>query len=217
MSPYPLIYTPPGVARPACTPHRAAFAAKTGHGPDQAGGTCWGDGLPDPVLGTWHRSPASWWVYEDGTLPQHLQRIDRHPRIQRWAWIDGAIDGHRWLIPQFLTRDGNRDLLLTVDRQLTADGWQVGEDLRPLIEALMAIEAGVPLRTTQDERNAAIIDLVMKIMALGSWSDRDLVIALGWFTEALAIRVLRVAMGLAPVLPNDLPTDVDSNDGLGPA
>jgi hypothetical protein len=217
MSPYPLIYCPrvdgKDVAKPACCAHVVAFRAKAGCGPDGSGGLIYGDALPDPVVYPWIKTPAGWWIYHADLLPQHLQRIDRHPRIQRWAWIDGVIDGHRWLIPQLLMRDGNGDLLLTIDRQLTAQGWQVGDDLRPLIESLMAIEAGVPLRVDQDERNAVILDLVMQILGLGSWVDRDLLIALGWFTEDLAIRVLRVAMGLAPALAEDPPT----SDGLGPA
>ena len=205
MSPYPLIYCPlvdgKDIPKPACCARALPFRAKPGCGPDGSGGIIYGDPLPDPVVAPWIKTPAGWWVYHDGQKPQNLQRIDRHPRIQRWVWVDGADEGHRWLVPQLFVRDSNDDLVMTIDRQMTATGWQVGDDLSPLIESLMSIEAGVPLHVDPEVRAARVIEVAIELLTLGSWVDRDLLIALGWFTEAVAVRVIRVALGMSPELP----------------
>jgi hypothetical protein len=194
MSPYPLIYTPDGIAKPSCCPHLAPVACLPGRGPDGGEGLCWGGSLPLPGSVRWTKTPAGWWVALDGITPQALRRVSTHPRILRWLSIPGTSPDHRWRVPVLVTSDEDGDPILAVDRILTADRWKESDDLAPLVSALLAVHAGRPLHESPDERNAACVALALDLLALGQWVDRDLAVAAGWVSESLVVEILRAAL-----------------------
>lgn len=204
MTPYPLYYCPQGVARPLCCPHVGAVGALPGKGPDTVrtpegqaiggDGLCWGGPLPAPGTAVWTKAPAGWYVLLDGMTPQALRRSITHPRVLRWRTVRGISPDHRWRVPVLLTRDEEGDPLLAIDRVLTPDGWQAGDDLTPLLEPLQAVAAGRRLHEDPTERNEACIALAIDLLAIGQWLDRDLAAVTGWISEAVVIRVLRAAL-----------------------
>lgn len=208
MTPYPLYYTPDGIARPDCCPHLAPLACMPGKGPDtytgadgsiQGGsGLCWGGSLPIPGSVRWTRAPAGWYVALDGMTPQALRRVSTHPRIIRWATVPGSIAGHRWRVPVLVASDESGDPMLAVDRILTPTGWRESDDLAPLIEQLLAVHAGRPLHEDPESRNVAVTNLALDLLSLGQWINRDLAAVTGWIGESLLIDILRAALNRAP-------------------
>lgn len=208
MTPYPLYYTPDGVAKPDCCPHVAPLACLPGKGPDayagadgsiQAGsGLCWGGALPLRGSVLWSRARPGWYVALEGITPQALRRVSVHPRILRWVTIPGVSIHHRWRVPVLITRDENGDAVLAVDRILTPTGWRESDDLAPIVERLLAVHAGKPLHEDPEERNAAVTALALEILALGQWVSRDLLEITGWIGESMLVDTLRAAMNRAP-------------------
>jgi len=207
MTPYPLFYTPDGVARPDCCPHLAPLACLPGKGPDVIAGAdgrpfggaglCWGGSLPIPGSVRWTKTAAGWYVALDGITPQALRRVTTHPRILSWRTIPGALPGQRWRVPALITSDEDGDPILAVDRILTPNGWRESDDLAPMIEKLISVHNGRPLHEDADQRNAECTALAIAILGLGQWIDMDLATVTGWVSESFLIDVLRAAMNRA--------------------
>lgn len=213
MTPYPLIYCPAGVARPAAvcaSPHQVGTLA--GKGPDahldadgkpiDRGGTCHG-GTLQPGL-RWLKTPAGWWLgLHPQHQPQHLRRVALHPRIMRWTWVEGAEPGHRWQVPVILTTNDAGDTVLALDRvwRGEADGWQAGDDLTAIAERCLAVANGVALADSEDERNAAIRTLAIDLLTLGHWANGDLLAATGWFSELVMVRIVQASIDRVPGEP----------------
>jgi hypothetical protein len=205
LTPYPLFYLPPSVQPPACCPHRVRFGTSRNAGPDgvdtpegRVGGS--GHTLGGSFRhGDWRKSPAGWWLLcGEGHQPQHLVRMPAHPAIRRWRSVDGVIPGQRWRVPVLLTLDQG-DLIDATDRRWTADGWQAADDLRPLLEPLLAVGCGILLDPDPTARNAAMVRLAVGLLAVGHWIDADLLATTGWLSESLVLRVVNAALDREPV------------------
>jgi hypothetical protein len=194
LTPYPIWYTPAGVAKPACCPHAGGLPVIV-PGPDGAtGGTLWGaNALP---AGDWRRAAPGWWVLADGHLPQHLARLDGHPRIPRWAVVEGTEVDHFWRVPILLEKVDST-WRSSLDRVWTGDGFAPPKDLEPISRQVLAITSGVPLHHDIEERNRLCAVLAVDLLALGQWVDGDLLAALGWLSEDMMERVILAACGVA--------------------
>jgi hypothetical protein len=204
MTPYPLIYCPKGRSRPAvaASPHQVGIMP--GHGPDarlddrgqplDAGGTCHG-GTITPGL-RWLKTPAGWWLgLHPQHQPQHLRRVDGHPRVMRWTWIDGAQAGHRWQVPVILTTSPDGDTVLALDRVWRGEaGWQAGDELTSIAERCLAVANLVALADDDRDRDQAIRSLAIDLLTLGHHVDEDLLIATGWLSELTMVRVIQAAI-----------------------
>jgi len=207
MNPYPLIYCPQGVARPACCPSVGGTGLLDGKGADVAsggkgGGVCYGGPYRD---GAWQRTPAGWYVLLDGHKPQHLGRAQSHPRILRWQAVPGHLPETYWRVPVVLAplvaeKDGAAAAcyVSALERVWYGDGWKAPTDLEDLHRSLLAIAEGVPLADTAAERDHKVTALAIELLELGQWVDGDLLAAAGWLTEALVERVILAACGAEP-------------------
>jgi hypothetical protein len=194
LTPYPIWYTPPGMGRPACCPHVGGLQVIVPGPDEQVGGMLWGAAaLP---VGDWRRAGPGWWICADGHLPQHLTRLDGHPRIPRWACVEGATPEQFWRVP-ILIEKSEDTWRSALDRVWGGDTFTVPEDLEPLSRQVLAISAGVPLHETLEERNRLCARLAVDLLALGQWVDGDLLAALGWLSEDMMERVILAACGVA--------------------
>ncbi|HYF24667.1 MAG TPA: hypothetical protein VD931_02910 [Baekduia sp.] len=222
MTPYPLIYCPPGVPRPRCCPHGAAVQLHPAKGPDAPAdpreaegrewGVCWGG--PPPAGGQWIRTGAGWWLHLDGHKPQTTVRLERHPRVLRWKIVPGAELEHAWHVPVLLTRavPPREDhspaqaeaaeaagYIAAIDRLLGPDGQRVpSPDLAPLMEPLMAIALGHRPGDDVEASNRAYEQLAIGLLAVGHYVDPDLIYATGWLSERTVINVVRAGFDRDP-------------------
>lgn len=209
VNPWPRIYCPPGVARPACCPPGiAAVAVHPSHAPDVAHlpedaraevagrtwGLCYGG---DPIPGQrWARTDAGWWAAVDGFTPQDVLRLERHPRVLRWRQVQGAHLDHWWSVPVILAPAGaaGQGYVSALDRLVGPAGARIaGEDLAPLQETLLAIVNGVELGQTEAQRNDALEQLAIGLLAIGHWVDAPLLYAAGWLSESVLVRIVVAA------------------------
>jgi hypothetical protein len=193
LTPYPVFYTPPGQPRPACCPHDGGLQL-IAPGPDGLLGMLWG-GAELPAAADWRQTHAGWWVRADGHLPQHLTRLDGHPRIPRWCVVEGALEDHWWRVPILIDKQ-DETWGSALDRLWTGGEFGPPADLEPLQRQVLAIVAGVPLADTAEARDVACAKLAVELLALGQWVDSDLLAALGWLSEDMMERVILAACGV---------------------
>lgn len=196
MTPYPLIFCPPDVAKPACCPHAGQVRQTSEGGPEKTGGTCWG-GPFDPAGAQWIKSRAGWWLGLIGHKPQDLTRLESHPRVMRWRVIDGALDGHFWRVPVLLTPADEmpkHGYISALDRLWNGSEWTAPQDLAALQEPLLAIVHGIPLKMDLAERDAAIRGLAIGLLTVGHWIDHEFLAMTGWLSESLILATIRAAL-----------------------
>ena len=206
LTPTPLIYCPTGIDRPACCAHRAPIDLLRGKGPDAVativngqevitggGGKIYGASGYDPATREkWRKTRAGWWLLLLNHKPQDLIRLQAHPRVRRWAPLVGAQPEHTWHIPILLepTRLG---WMSALDGIWDGESWSAGE-LARLQEPLLAIANGVQ-QGDDATREADFRRLAIDLLALGHLVDEDLLIAAGWLSESLMLRVVLTAAG----------------------
>lgn len=197
LTPYPLMFCPEGVEKPACCPHLGQVRVLKG--PEGLPGICWG-GAYEEKAGTWSKTPAGWFICLNGHQPQHLVKMDTHPRILRWRCIPGALEDQWWRIPVLLasvdvgTGEGAHSVLVSaLDRLWTGTEWAAPADLRPIQEQLLAAVTGIPLDQDLEKRNAAVRSLVVDILKIAQWVDADLLAQTQWLSERLMGNVLYTA------------------------
>lgn len=197
-------YCPPGIARPE---HRDDLVGGAGlvlgAGPDvegggPGGGTVYG-GVYEAREPGWVLTAAGWWVHLGDVVPQHLARLDVHPRITRWTIVDGAHAQHRWRVPVLLTPNekdpGAVDASYgsALERVLAASGWADPADLAALqarlLDQVYGLARGADLRAELDN----ITDLVVKLFELGHRVTRHELVVGGWLTERVLVRTLIAA------------------------
>lgn len=200
LSPYPLYYCPPGVARPAHCPHIHIHGAVPEAAPDGAAGTVFGGPALPADRERWVQHPAGWWLLPGAHRPQDLVRLETSPRIQRWYLVQGALPSHWWRVPVLLTpadpKDpGNPDKgsVSALDRIRHRGGWSAPEALRSAQERLLAVTLGYELAGTLEERNAAVVALAVDLLGLGHHVTEFELDTYGWLTESLVDRVLIAA------------------------
>jgi hypothetical protein len=143
----------------------------------------------------WLEHSRGVWVHLDGRLPQHLTRFEISPRITVWKCVPGAIEGHEWQVPVLLAPTGSGSYRSALDRVLGRDGWGAPAELEALQRQLLAIAQGVPQGVTEEERDAAMTDLAVRLLSCGQWVDADLLRAAGWLSERMLVRVICAAYG----------------------
>jgi len=205
LHPYPLIYCPPGVARPACCPGVHQVGLLPGVGPDAVahsdgtiqggGGMCYGGAYSD-TLYRWTKTMAGWYLgLNPAHKPQHLARTSTHPRIVRWVRVPGIHAAHEWAVPVLVTWI-DESPVVAVDRIWAgaAAGWTHGDDLDPTLRACLAIANHIQLAPEPEDRNRQVRDLAVSLLALGHWLDEDLLVAAGWMSERMMISVIKAAI-----------------------
>lgn len=199
LTPYPAFYTPPGTERPRCCPHAGALDLIK-PGPDGQLGKLWGASML-PEAGDWRQSAAGWWVLANaGHLPQHLARMDGHPRIPRWAIVEGAEADHWWRVPILIEKQGPA-YGSALDRLWDGKGFGPPADLEPLQRQVLTITEGIPLAETAEARDIACGVLAAQLLELGQWVDGDLLACLGWLSEDMMRRVILAACGVREDAP----------------
>lgn len=200
-STYPTIYCPDGMAKPPCCAHAAPMRVLAGKGPDNhpKGGNLWGS----PVAqGQWKKTVAGWWILEEGHFPQHLARVETHPRIIRWMAVRGAEVGHWWRVPVFLVPAGQPDQHLwctALDRIFDGAGYSIPQDFQGIQEKLLYFASGTLFGgDTPEERDLACVLLAAEILAIGQWVDPALLASKAWLTERVASDVITAALGVDP-------------------
>lgn len=209
LTPYPLIYTPKGMLKPACCAHPAPVGLYDGHGADAViapdgtrsggGGLCWG-GPFDPTL-NWVKTRAGWWVVLDGHLPQHTRRVVTHPRILRWTAVTGAQSDHVWRVPVLITpvvEAAGTVWQSACDRLYSRDGWRDADDLADLQQPLLALAQQVRQHDSEQANNAALTDLAIALLGLGHWIDADLLETGHWLSEMMVHRILVAGLDRLP-------------------
>lgn len=200
--PYPLIFTPQGMPKPACCPHMAQVPVLKG--PEGLPGICWGGAyLPD--AGEWIKTPAGWWLNINGHQPQHMTKLETHPRVMRWECIIGAQPDHFWRIPILLTRVSlgeEEGFVSALDRIWNGMEWAAPRDLEPLQTRLLSAANGVPLGADPELRSKAMREIAMEILSVGSWVDPDFLAATGWLSERLIVDIPLAACDLKPDMPD---------------
>lgn len=206
LTPYPLIYCPKGVKKPACCPHEAVVGQFPGKGPDAVttmvdgkpvtkggGGKCYGGGYDGDPTG-WVKTRAGWWVLMAGRRPQDLIRLQAHPRVRRWVSMTGAQIDQVWQIPVLL-EEGKRGWDSALDGIWDGKRYH-GGDLAPLQEQLLAVVRGVAGgRSDDDTLRAAVRSLAIAILGVGQWVDEDLLIAGGLLSESVMLGAITHACG----------------------
>lgn len=211
MTPYPIIYTPRGVNKPACCAHNAPNGLLSGIGPDaddqtgKGGGEVWGGtytkGQP------WRKSRAGWYWLDQGHRPQDLARLTCHPRLVKWTVVPGAVEGQWWRVPIIVAptptppdAEGktSRMYLSALDRVWGWDGYGSPADLEDLQRRCIAVAIGSPLADTPADRDAACARLAIDLLREGHWIDEGWMIEHAWLTESVQIRVIRAAIGVNP-------------------
>jgi hypothetical protein len=204
LTPYPLIYCPKGITKPACCPHAAPTALLPGKGPDavllddgqpdrtSGGGMCYGGGW-QPNSPGWKKTRAGWYVQIGRHRPQDLIRLQPHPRVREWITIQGAQADHAWRIP-LLLEQGDAGWTSALDGVWDGEQYH-GGDLAPVQEQLLAVVRDVVQGLESPELLAAIRSLAIQILAVAQWVDEDLLIAGGFLSEMLALRAIVGAAG----------------------
>lgn len=202
LTPYPLIYCPKNVLKPACCPHVGHVDVLRGKGPDavllpdgqpdleSGGGKCYGGGWQP---GSWLKTRAGWYVQEGRHRPQDLIRLQPHPRVREWVTIQGAQPDHQWKIP-LLLEQGESGWTSALDGVWDGNEYHGGE-LAALQEQLLAVVRDVVQGLDTPELLAAIRDLAIKILGIAQWVDEDLLIVKGFLSEMVALRAIVGAAG----------------------
>jgi hypothetical protein len=205
LTPYPLVYCPKGINKPACCPHTARVDLLPGKGPDAVvsvvdnqqvtvggGGTCWGGGY-QPAAPGWKLTRGGWYVQIHGHKPQDLIRLQAHPRVREWTRIPGAQPDQAWQVPVLLEEDANHGWTSAADGIWDGERYDAG-DLAPLQEQLMAVLRNITLGLDGPELLAAIRTLAIDLLRVGQWVDEDLLIAGRWLSESVMLSAITSAV-----------------------
>ena len=150
----------------------------------------YGPNYDDATKDAWEQTSAGWWILWDGARPEHFARL----RTMKGMGVEGAQDGHRWLIPQLLQWDPESILVCAVDEIYRQGTWEPPVHLVPILEGLRAIAMAKvqPIRTVTDPE---ALELGMAVIALNyhiSIVEMDLG---GWMSSGFLTRTLCAAAG----------------------
>lgn len=194
-SPLPLCHCPPGVTRPPWCPPVAPF----GRLAEAGGGICWNGPWRD---GQWTTHPAGWSVLLDGHKPQHLVRVNPHPRILSAVAVAGAEPDQLWLVPVLLRpvlRTAAAELYEPALDRVWRDGaWQTPVELGLIVQGLLDLATRPEVAAAEDveARNAQLARVAIQGLTLTHHIDEQLLDLTGWMTEAVLGRVVRAMSGL---------------------
>jgi hypothetical protein len=209
----PRWYCPAGIARPT---HLSVLATPVGCvpgvGPDVAdagpgGGMMYG-GVFTPGESGWVKTEAGWYVNMVGVMPQVLARMDRNPRITRWTMVQGVTREHVLMVPVLLgpvfpddaPTDGSELVapiayVSALDQVLTQKGWSDPTELAALQEQLRRVAITIGTEHCLDD--PGLVSLAIELLMLGHQNvTRHEMIAGGWFSELVLLRVLVAAAGI---------------------
>ena len=208
MTPYPLIYCPKDVDKPACCAHKGGGRCAPDQGPDYVpgapgrppeggGGMLWG-GVSFGDL-PFRRMPGGAYA-QIGAQPSALLRSARHPRVLHRRWVQGAQPDHLWSVPVLLTvevrPDGQDAYTPALDAVWDGHAWGQGE-LEPLFGAMLGFLHHRMPGGSVAERNIAFRRLAIDLLAIDQWVDEGLLAVNGWLSERFMTTVVLAAGGLA--------------------
>lgn len=190
-------YCPPGVPRPAhaLTPlvcRMTDTGAPVGAVP---GGTCYGGPLEPGELG-WHQHADGHWFDLRGASPLQMIRLDPHPRLIEWRTVAGADPSHIWRVPVLVSPtfdeaepDRVTGFKSSLDRVWNGQDWTLSQPLVDLRQRLLwTFQEIAGDRVNLDSADA--VDMALSLLDQGQAFDRSEIIAAGWVTEVLVVRVL---------------------------
>lgn len=195
-------YCPPGLAKPKHAIIPGSLACLPEGGPPGAvpGGTCYG-GPVEPDEPGWQQHQAGHWFNYTEAVPALLLRMDPNPRMVRWVEVAGADPSHTWRVPVLMEpvygEDGETILLFksALDRVWTGTTWDTPEAVSDLQRRLMLVCHA--LGTNQANLTSVeAVQATLDVLRQGHEFDPQEIIAAGWVSEVLVVRVLVAACGL---------------------
>lgn len=207
-------YCPAGGSVPAYAATLPPHGCVAGRGPDvdaqlgEGGGVVYG-GAFRPNEPGWQRTAAGWWVNLGGVRPQDLVKLDTDPRIVRWVLVDGDRREHRWKVPVLLrpefTDEGETDVYVSALERVWRGGdkWDDPAHLVELQRRLRAVAIGLALADGESlTENRALVQVVVDLLACGQDISEHELVAGGWLTERMLVRVT-IAAAAVPLPPED--------------
>lgn len=204
----PRYYVPKGIQAPTHISFPGPMELYDGHGPDVPGGGCGGGrlyGVQDFIDGEpgWTKTDEGWWMNLGGCLPQHLIRLDTHPRIVRWKTIIGADEHHWWRVPVLLQPD-TEGLGREPEMYVSAldSSWKIGrgwsdpDDLAAIQRTLLDIALCIGESQSFDAAEEELVAVVSDVLALGHHVSMVELSEASWLTKRLLLRTLFAASGL---------------------
>lgn len=204
----PSWYCPPGIRLPDHVQWRDAVQAIVpGKGPDvdvdpeaKGGGTIYGGGGYVDKQSGWSKTAAGYWVRFTGALPQHLVRMDMHPRVVSWTTLEGAWPGQEWIIPVLVRpvfrkgSDEPRCFQSALERTWRDGAFKDPQDLVQIQEKLIHVAQGLRI---EGRGYDPLFRLVLELIAMGHHSLSEAEFDKNeWITQKFAIRVFAAAAGL---------------------
>ncbi len=208
----PRYYVPQGVEAPKHILFPGPMELYAGHGPDVADGGCGGGrlyGAQEFVDGEpgWSKTEAGWYLcMSDGCCPQHLIRLDTHPRIVRWKHVDGVVKGHAWRVPVLLQPDRVPEIpgrepdtyVSALDSVWTKEGWKDPDDLATIQRLLLEVALNIGKAEDFDTSERELVQVVAAVLGLGHHVSVHELERSGWLSKALLLRVLLTTLDLTP-------------------
>ena len=136
---------------------------------------------------------GAWFINLVGVEPQTLSRLHPHPRILRWAPVQGSQRSHWWNVPVLLTPEmddaGNAVLYRSaLDQSWDGRAWVDPSDLGNLQERLRHVALDIAGGLVSGD--ADLVALVAEILLLGTNLQPGELSASGWLTRSFLLRVL---------------------------
>ena len=195
-------YCPPGVAKPKHAIVPGCLACMPNAGPPGAppGGMCYGAPI-EPGEAGWMPHPDGHWFNLTDAQPAILIRLDTHPRLVRWHDVAGATTDHLWRVPVLLSPvycDGTGSIIRfdsALDRVWNGAGWDTPAEIQSVQRRLLSAHYAVGTGQASLSSDAAV-QVAIDVLQLGQEFDPYEVVAAGWVTEVLVVRVLLAAVDM---------------------
>ena len=183
----PRWYLPEGIAAPAHLPPRLP-RFRVVRGPDGGKGVVLG-GIIEPDEPGWLDSGAGWWVNLEGCTPADLAR---QMPYEGEGLTHGAL---QWHVPRLVQPGPAGTLVAAGERIRTMKGWALPIPLRIPTDAALALArrwmAGDIKGTEAEVERVALLAL-----GLNYHLTLPEVVAGGWWSERLPLRVVQVALSV---------------------
>jgi hypothetical protein len=164
------------------------------------GGECIG-GPIEPGETGWKQHPAGHWFNFQGATPLQFSRLETDPRLIEWRTVAGAMPDHLWRVPVLVTPVHDESDPETVvgfksgfDRVWNGQAWDTPQRLTDLRQRLLwTFQEIAGDRLTLS--SAECVQMALDLLSEGHDIDHLEVVAEGWITEVLVVRVLCAATG----------------------
>lgn len=185
---FPTYYVPPGVTPPAHLFDRVGAPLLPDGGPEGRGGTIHHGPYLADTKAEYVATPGGWWVRLGHATPEHLLRAVPFPGVV----IDGALSGHRWLVPVLLNLDQSvPDWLVVLAHGGDGLAWKPMAGLDDLIERVRAARLKL---LDADSLESLAVDL----LKLNHHIDLGELVAGGWLLKPMILDIVLAACSITP-------------------